>query len=53
MNMALDECECGHVAITHFSNTEITADSPCDKCECEKFVMKPQPELGPLDHVPN
>jgi len=53
MNMAFDECKCGHVAIEHFSSTKIDTNSSCAKCDCRKFEMKPQPELEPLDHVPN
>jgi len=55
MNMAFDECECGHVAITHFSDTEVTTDSPCSErdCDCDRFVMKAKPAQSDLDHVPN
>jgi len=53
MNMAFDECKCGHIAIEHFSSTKIDTNSSCAECDCRKFEMKPQPELEPLDHVPN
>ena len=52
MNLALDECECGHVALIHDYDVETESLSRCSKCDCQSF-SETADQLGPYDHVPN
>ena len=52
MDGALDDCECGHVALDHYYDPGRNCSGKCSKCDCKKFKKKVDPNLGPYDHVP-
>lgn len=53
MNLALDDCECGHVALVHYYDPTNERLTKCSDCDCESFEKVVDLNQGPYDHVPN